>query len=348
MTSTLEEFVRHQRCRQGPAWRSRWVGGTPSLLDGEDETLRNFAAYRRLVETSGAQCAITAMPTFAAAEALNDAGERTSALMLMTLAEMDYDAMQRRTGIDVEILKLWEALYFDARGQRQAIGWLAQHVIEPARQNGRFQFAAQLCFASMAGETAVCAMLDAESGTYLDEAERLFQRGLTLSTKLDAVAAMTLGSERAGLRFAKLHVELMVAGRRWKHDREKLRQRSIEAQQRYELQKLRLELKLAQATEKVTEKREGSLRRAEAHPHREAAPRAGSPVEQTLAETPQSGVDRAEQSALANLRRRTHVEEAVDMQADPEDPGPTILSVVRPPPPADDLVSTTPLRAAAV
>ena len=158
MTQTTEEFARCRRAMYGPAWRAMMADkleirpGSP-LFDLLDETLIGYGKYRRLKGPGGegAQRAANADPLFASAERLNDDSEKTAMLKMMVLADMSHDEMSTRTEIDVEVIKIWESLFFDARTQGQATSWLAQQVVNREIKAGNSELAAKLRMAIVGG-----------------------------------------------------------------------------------------------------------------------------------------------------------------------------------------------------
>lgn len=311
MISTQVEFARFQRGRQGPAWRVKiansWEmdpGTRPTAL--YDQVLINFIKYRRLMgeDAAGAERASTAYPLIAAAERLNEDRQKTAPLMLMVLADMSYDEMQTRSGIEIPILQTWELLFFDARRQQKATCWLANQIINPERQLGDVRFASKLKLAVMAGPVAVRAMLDMEECLQLDEADRLFQRKLALTEKLDVAAEMPIVTEKHRLRLMKMHLELMSTEKRMALAERKLTQRCAEAHERYELRKMRLEQAAARAAAKLHDKR----RKAEVRQRRQAEQHQAAEDEKTFQRSAlqKAAACRAAESPLAQLRWSTH------------------------------------------
>jgi hypothetical protein len=264
MPLNQDDFVRYQRSMNGPSWRARMAaqtkirGGTRQA-EVADESLMDFSKYLRIKggDGPGNTRAAKLFPIIAAAERLNEDHEKTAVLKLMVAADMSHDEMHARSDVEISILKTWESLFFDARGQRQATGWLAHNIIEPELKAGNPELASKLKVALMAGPIAVRGMLDMQSGVCLDEGDRLFQRRIKLNEKFDVAANLPIDSERAQLFFMKLHVSLMAAEKRQAFAEQKLAQRCAEARDRFELEKLRLEqaaeLKVVRCNERMRE-----------------------------------------------------------------------------------------------
>lgn len=184
----------------------------------------------------------------------------------MVAADMTYDEMHARSGIEIAVLQLWEAYFYDVRPLRQATCWLAQQVVEPEIKAGRPQLAAQLRLAIMAGPIAVRSLLDMQNGVCLDEADRLFQRKLILQEKFEIASNLPLDSEKQQMFFLKTHVNILAAEKRQALAEQKLAQRCAEARDRFELRKLRL----AQVAELRALKQSNRQRQAEQRAARRA------------------------------------------------------------------------------
>ena len=307
MTFTPEEFARCQRGMKGPAWRVETAinmgipPGMPSAAMG-DETLLNFVKYRRLQSQDGrgAERASFAFPTIAAAERLNDDQEKIAPLKLMILADMSYDEMHARSGIDIAVLQTWEALFFDARHQRQATSWLAHQIVNRESKTGDLRFASKLKLAIMAGPVAVRGMLDMLDGICLDEADRLFQQKLTLGQKMDVAAEMSVDTDKTRMFFIKTNINLIAAEKRLALAEQKLAQRCVEARDRFELEKMRLEQAAEFAAIRLHEKqRKADARASRAALRRQAEQELGRYQQQAMQK---AGACRAAESPLAQLR----------------------------------------------
>lgn len=268
-----EEFARRQRAMLGPSWRAQTAAqldSRPGMPSPEfaDESLRSFGKYLRLQRQGddGVQRAAALFPTVAAAERLNGDLEKAAMLKLMVVADLPYDEMHGRTDVVVEVMKTWESLYFDARNQLQATSWLSHQVIDREVEAGNAELAAKLKLAILVGPVAVRGMLDMQSGICLDEADKLFQRRLTLSAKFDVAASMPVDTEKSCMFFIKTHVSLMAAENRQALAERKLAQRCTETRDRFEHAKLKKE----QASEFEVLKENAKLRKAERRASREA------------------------------------------------------------------------------
>lgn len=242
-----EEFVRVRRAKAGPAWRSVLAEElsrqtSMRLRNLGDALLQGFIRYLRLKHRDGGgKQAAARYPSLAAAEKLNGDRQQIAALKLMTVGDLPREEMHRRSGVDVEVLRAWEQLFYDVRNQRKATYWLARHVIDREANAGDPELAAQLRLAICAGPVAVRGMLDMQQGICLDEADRLFQRNLKWSEKFDLAVNRPVDTCRNQLFFVKTHMALRAEKQRLALAERKLAQRCSEARDRFELGKLRRE-----------------------------------------------------------------------------------------------------------
>jgi hypothetical protein len=263
-----EEFVRHHRGMLGPAWRANLAEnmliqqGTP-LAGLADELLVGYGKYRRLSgpDGNGTDRAAARYPLFAEVERLNADTEKTAVLKLMVVADMPREEMQARTGIGINVLQVWEPLFFDARDQRQATSWLAVHVVNREAEAGNPELASRLKMAIMVGLVAVRGMLDMAKGICMDEADRLFQRKLKLNEKMDLAANLSVDNEKNRMFFMKSYIQLIAEEKRLALSEQKLSQRCAEARDRFELSKMRMEQAAEFRSLKLAEKQRLALQR---------------------------------------------------------------------------------------
>lgn len=307
MAMNREEFARYQRGMHGPSWRAqaasnREIRPGTQLAEVADDLLVDFSKYSRIKgrNSGGIERAAVHYPIIAAADKLNEDQEKTAALKLMVVADMPSEEMQTRSGTKTSILQAWENLFFDARNQRQATAWLCRHVIEPEVSAGNNEFASKLKVAIMTGPITVRGMLDMQEGVCLDEADRLFQRRIKLNQKFDVAVNMPTDSEQLQMFFMKLHVSLMAAEKRQTMAEQRLAQRCVEARDRFELAKMRLEKAAELRAAKLNEKmRNSERRRNSAASRRRAAQELDGYRAQALRRTIQA---RVAESPLSLLR----------------------------------------------
>ena len=332
MAMNREEFARYQRGMHGPSWRAqaasnREIRPGTRLAEVADDLLVEFSKYLRIKgrNSGGIEQAAVHYPIIAAADKLNEDQEKTAALKLMVVADMPSEEMQTRSGTKTSILQAWENLFFDARNQRQATGWLCRHVIEPEVSVGNNEFASKLKVAIMTGPITVRGMLDMQAGVCLDEADRLFQRRIKLNQKFDVAVNMPTDSERLQMFFMKLHVSLMAAEKRQEKAEQRLAQCCAEARDRFQLKKLRLE----QAAEARLVRRNEKLRNAERRATGEASRRrSAEELSRYHAEARWKAMQcRAAESPLAQLRWSSVQAVALKRNYRGADAGPTIMSI---------------------
>lgn len=301
MSLPPEDYARSQRAAAGPAWRSvlaeKWSQETSMrLTDLGDAVLHGFVRYLRLKQREGGgKQAEARYPRYAAAEKLNTDPEQVAALKLMTVVDLPPEEMHRRSGVDVNVLRTWEQLFYDVRNQRKASLWLKRQVIDRETKAGDPELAAKLQMAIRAGPVAVRGMLDMQQGICLDEADRLFQRKLKLSEKFDLAVNLPVDTCNNRMFFAKTHIALMAEEKRLALAERKLAQRCSEACNRFELRKLRLQqaaefqalresARLRKAVRRAAEKAERI--RAEQELGRRHAEAARTTMQQRILESP--------------------------------------------------------------
>lgn len=79
--------------------------------------------------------------------------------------------MRLRTDTDLQVVRIWEQMFFDVRGQRVAASWLEIMVIDKEVRDGEVELAQRMKLAIAVGPVGVRLMLDSEESPPLDEAE---------------------------------------------------------------------------------------------------------------------------------------------------------------------------------
>jgi hypothetical protein len=209
-------------------------------------------------------------PQIAAAFMLDGESDKTDIIKLMILADLTSDEIAKKVGIDAATVDVWEKLYFDARGLRDATSWLSAYVVEAERKAGNSALAARMKLAIAAGIDGVNAILALDEAAPVDEAERLFQRKLTLSLKFDDATSMAIDSDKNRMKFVKLYVELQQSEKRLKLAEQKLVARCATDRDRFELSKMRMEAAREQAAAKDAARRTKAERRRRMRADREA------------------------------------------------------------------------------
>lgn len=262
-----EKFIRVQRASLGPDWRTQLAARLdprarrknaerydPLILE-----LAEFHAHRRRATDRGRRDE-NRFSLIAQAEELNANSFLTRTLKLMVLANMSHAAMSLRSGIDFPVLSHWESLYFDARGQREAIVWMRTMVIDREIEQGESELAQKMKLALAAGSIGVELMLDTESDPPLDEADSLMRSRLRINLKVHRIADMPLGSCDDAVRHMKLHAQLINDEERLKVAHQKLELRCAESVRKHELamERLRQAERRAQEQAAAVEAREAA------------------------------------------------------------------------------------------
>jgi hypothetical protein len=275
--SKQEQYSRNQRSVRGPAWRSMVAKelmtphdrSTVSIWDPLTIDIASFYALNAQGPTGIIQTE-EQYPQIAAAFMLGGDSGKIDVMKLMILADTPADAIAKKVGIDAAIVDVWEKLYFDTRGLREATSWLSSFVIEAERKAGNSALAARMKLALTAGVDGVNAILALDEGAPVDEAERLFQRKLALSLKFDDATSMVIDSDKNRMKFVKLYVELQQSEKRLVLAEKKLAARCAAARDRFELNKMRMEAAREQAAVKENARQTKAARRRLSQANREA------------------------------------------------------------------------------
>ncbi len=236
----LNDFQRAQRGLLGADWRHALAQSLPERVGYREsqrygQLILQLRRYRDLLAEAGAGHCRTRFPLIHAAAELNAHADQAGQAKLMTLAGVSHEEMSRRLRLEVPVIAHWEAIFFDARSMRPAVDWLARQVVNRARREGQEELAARMKLAIVLGPRAVRALLDADAGAVLDEADRLFQRQIRLHAKFEQALAAPLDSQRAKLTYLKLYIWLRQEEKRLGLARQKLAQHCAQAEQKHEL-----------------------------------------------------------------------------------------------------------------
>lgn len=275
--SNQEQFSRSQRSVRGPAWRSKAAQelsnphdrGAARMWDPLTIKLAKFFELNAHGADGIAQ-AEEKFPEIAAAFMLDGESDKTDIIKLMILADLTSDEIAKKVGIDAATVDVWEKLYFDARGLRDATSWLSAYVVEAERKAGNSALAARMKLAITAGVNGVNAILGLDEGAPVDEADRLFQRKLALSLKFDDATSMAIDSDQNRMKFAKLYVDLQLSEKRLMLAEKKLAARCAAARDRFELSRMRMEAAREQAAVKENARQTKAARRRRSQANREA------------------------------------------------------------------------------
>ncbi|MCY2994864.1 MAG: hypothetical protein NTY19_44435 [Planctomycetota bacterium] len=239
---------RAERGVRGPRHRLCLAGELPysprdPRLRRYDEKVRAAHHFSTLVAegSDGAKRARALYPLVAAAFALNEDAATVARLKICVLADLDEEETVCRTGVDIAVLRTWEALFFDARKCREAIGWVASHIIHPEVAAGNLDLAAKLKLVAALGQLGAVAILDADSRVSVSAGEQLFQKKLALHLKYDRAMTMTEGP-KDHFRFIRLYSQLKMQEHRLKVQETKVAEKCNAALRKHELAQFRLEI----------------------------------------------------------------------------------------------------------
>jgi hypothetical protein len=247
MTScdSQSKIWRGHRATHGPDWRCQLARTLPAHSSRlaaieEDPAVRELQRYFAHILRDGPQEAAAAFPIIVQAADLEQDASRRQTLMLMAMAGLEFEEMQKRLEIPVPVIQAWEANYFDVRDCREALVWIESKIIRKEREAGNTELAARLHLAAMAGPEGARALLDCDNAP-VDEAERLFQRQLKLVLKLDEALNKPVNTERESFRFVQFHGTLVIARQQLELARARLTEKCTASRERHERKKLQLE-----------------------------------------------------------------------------------------------------------
>ena len=304
---TTHTVDRSQRGYLGPAWRyelALWLPPrvAPRVAQSYDAHVRDLRTYLTLKGEGDLARAEQRVPAIAAADELNQNSDLTATIKFMVVGDLPCDEIAQRTGVPVAVLETWERCFFDVRDLREATSWLSVHVIRKERRCGDPVLAGRLQLAACMGPVAVRAVLAAEEGLPIDEADRLFQQKLRLQVKMDEAIAMPLTSDKELVKFFSRATWMQVELKRIELGTKKLEHKCAQARDRHELSKLRLEL----AHERLAVRTAEHEGRAGHHHRRDVARAVVDPLrEPTSAAVPLAA--RVAMSPLSQLKWGTDV-----------------------------------------
>jgi hypothetical protein len=172
--------------------------------------------------------------------------------------------MGERLGVDEHVIEKWESLFFDVRESREAVDWIFIHIIGPERERGNDQLASKMKAALAGGPVAARAILDLESRMPVTAGEKLFDRKLALSLKLDAALQVRLDTSREKISFIRLCDQLRLRERRLKLAERKFEMRCAEARDKQQRAEIRRELAEQRAAQRAERDRKKELARVAA------------------------------------------------------------------------------------
>jgi len=253
------DFTRLECGRRGPGHRWQIAGELPfrpwdARMQRYDENIRAAHHFRQLVGHSpvGVKQARALYPQIAAAVAIQEDSAKVDKLKIAVFADLSPAEIVRRLGVDEAALATWEALFYDARNSRDALGWVRLHIIDPEIAAGNVDLAAKLKLVAGVGPLGAAAVLDADSRAPLSAGEQLFRRKLQLDLKFERATTMTEGPEYH-FRFIRLHAELKMEENRLQTLERKVVEKCNDALRKHELAHIRLEASLEREKRRTAE-----------------------------------------------------------------------------------------------
>lgn len=300
-TSQPNEAFDHSlalRGLQGPAHRWKTAEELPPcrfdpLVQCQDQYVQSAHHFQQLAKrgTAGTAYAAALYPQIAEALLLDQEKTKVDRMKIGVLGDLAWEEIARDVGADVEVVKTWSALFYDAGGSREAIGWVADHIVQPELDAGNVELATKLRLVAAVGPVGARAALDLDSHVPVTAGGQLFRRKLQLSLRYDQALAMTEGPEYH-FRFVKHYGNLKMQEARLQVAERKLTERCTAALRKHELAKIRLEIALEHEKGRSAVR---EVRKAETA----ALVQEGKQYEAALAAERLRAFDRAEQQAAA-------------------------------------------------
>lgn len=212
----------------GPAWRCQrvehWLhSDVDEVPVTEDSLVVDAWKLLRQRGHAGESADVDAgLAHVASAQRLEqEAGE---ALRILTMGDCPIGEIAHRLGVTETAVLAWEALYFQVRGQRNAIGWIEREVLQPLKEQGKLELVAKLKLCCAGGPRAAQALLEATERVQLGRGVRLFDQIRALQVKLEAVLECPVLSEEGQLQLLKVAPELLHREQKLRVAKERLAQ----------------------------------------------------------------------------------------------------------------------------
>jgi hypothetical protein len=236
MRKIPKNWLQAQPGRLGPAWRSllasEMAGG--ALPRCPDDDMLTAAAHFLQHRAHDPTAAAAAHPLIDAAYDLHTDYEVVAQLKILVAGRVDLSQITELTGLASDVLGSWEKLFFDIRGQDQAMSWLVRHIIVPEQDSGNFEFASQLKLAITHGPD-VARKIVAGTVSALDVSEDTFQE-LRLKLQMKTAFAFHLPVKAAeSFQWVKLTATVKLAEQRLALEEKKLAKRQEIALKKLEL-----------------------------------------------------------------------------------------------------------------
>lgn len=119
-----------------------------------------------------------AFPDIASALGVQHDHRLRDSLRIMILGQFDNAEITARTGLNSELLGLWQAIFFDVDVLKDPVGWQFNHIVGPELDKGSFQLAGHLHMARRGGPEIARGLLDGPQSVPSDSAEyvKLFRQ----------------------------------------------------------------------------------------------------------------------------------------------------------------------------
>lgn len=242
----LDVISRQERARRGPAWRWQCTALVATYnrhhLFRRDQLLIAASRYRAKFD-KGLDHAVQAcreFPLIDRASVLEMWPEQTLPLKILILGGVPSEEIAQRTGLEIDVVETWQALFFDIGDNRTATDWLTLHVFQPEQVAGRGDHAIKLKMAASGGAAVARHLLDDPQAPPKDESDRLRKRRDKLNFLAEKAASMALHTPTDAQRFLELHARIGFEQQRLDLAERRFTEKQLENARRHELRLARL------------------------------------------------------------------------------------------------------------
>jgi hypothetical protein len=237
----------------GPAWRWRNAQGAINSPRRSwpvpDPLVRNLTEYLRLQQHRPSRAG-RRFPLIAAAVKVHGKAEIARRIELMVMANVEPEEIAGRLDLDVRIIRIYEATFFDVRSNLHAAVWIVCHVLRPLEKAGDYQLSARFRAALGGGRAVLEMLLEDDSEFPVDGNEPLFRmrvKAMALENEclncapwdsrtqmklIQLAHRSNLLSQQIELAEKRLNAKCVAAARAFELERERLAIRKLDAEAR--------------------------------------------------------------------------------------------------------------------
>jgi len=211
----------------GPDYRWRLAEQTVAGMRRQgighlDELTRETASYLSLCHDGHVIQAREVHPNIDAACNLFANQEAFNILKFAVLGTIPRPEIASRLNVDLDVISVAEALFFDLTGKREASSWMHAFVFVPEIKAGNVDTAARMRMAFAGGYIVARCLLDAFDGMPLEEAQRMLDLEVLLQCKVKAALELDLDVSQSA-EFLKMYFDYDLSRRELDLERDKFK-----------------------------------------------------------------------------------------------------------------------------